>query len=141
MRWSPSRPSSRAALVGLVALGAVAATACGASADTTAAKVGDETISIEDVNRGVDEPAIVGPNEPSPAASAASPDPEDLAESRQSGDIARAALAYEIRRATWTQEAKRWGATPTAEERAQAESQIDAQLAKSGVARGPQAGH
>ena len=107
------RPIRSLALVGVLG---VAATACGVTADTTAATVGDRSISIDDVDAVVEEQAIVGP-----AAA-------EVDESRQPGDQARTALMYEIQRVAWIEEAERWGAEPTADHVAQAEQQLEAQL-------------
>ncbi|MDQ2678871.1 MAG: SurA N-terminal domain-containing protein [Actinomycetota bacterium] len=112
------RPIRTLALVG--ALG-VAATGCGVTADTTAATVGDHAISIDDVNALVEVPAIVGP------------DVQGVDESRQPGGLARTALLYEIQRVAWIEEAQRWGAEPTAEQLAQAEEQVQAQLGAAGA--------
>ncbi len=112
------RPVRSLALVGVLG---VAATACGVTADTTAATVGERTVSIDDVNAVVDDPAIVGPAV------------EGVDESRQPGDLARTALMYEIQRVTWIEEAERWGVEPTPEQVADAEVQLDAQLAGAGV--------
>ncbi len=108
------RPARSLALVGVLG---VAATGCGVTADTTAATVGDRTISIDDLDAVVEEQAIVGPGA------------TEVDESRQPGDQARTALMYEIQRVAWIEEAERWGVEPTAEQVAQAEQQLDAQLA------------
>ena len=107
------RPVRSLALVGVLG---VAATGCGVTADTTAATVGDHSISIDDVDAVVDDQAIVGPGV------------AEVDESRQPGDQARTALMYEIRRVVWIDEADRWGVEPTADHVTQAEQQLDAQL-------------
>ena len=112
------RPIRTLALLGVLG---VAATGCGVTADTTAATVGDRTITIDDVDALVEVPAIVGP------------DVQGVDESRQPGSLARTALLYEIQRVSWIEEAERWGAEPTAEQLAQAEEQVQAQLGAAGA--------
>lgn len=105
----------------LTALGAVVASGCGVTADTTAATLGDRTVSIEQLDEVIAEPAIVGPDQPG------------VTESRQPGDLARAALMYELQRLAWIEEAERWGVEPTDAERSDAEQQLDMQLQQAGV--------
>lgn len=117
----PSLPLRPIRTLTLLTVLGVAATGCGVTADTTAATVGDRTISIDDVDAAIADPAVVGP------------DVEGIDESRQPGDVARAALMYEIQRVVWIEEAERWGVEPTDDDRALAEEQLDQQLAGSQV--------
>ncbi len=121
------RPVRSLSILAATAAFALAASSCGTTADTTAATVGDRTISIDDVNEIIDEPAIVGTGA------------EAVTESRQPGDLARSALMYEIQRLAWVEEAERWGIDLDEEDRTEAEAQLDAQLLQAGVELSPSA--
>lgn len=121
MRTSLDLRSARSLVTLTAVVVGLAASACGVTANTTAATVGDQTISIDQLNAVIGDPAIVGPND------------GGASESRQPGGLARAALMYEIQRVAWVEEAERWGVEVTDADRADAEAQLDAQLAQARV--------
>jgi hypothetical protein len=98
---------------------ALLASACGVTADTTAATVEGRTVPIEDVTELVEDPAF--------AQGAQNPN-----ESVQSGELARQALLFLIERAAWAAELERWGVQIDDAEREQLAAQLDEQIASSG---------
>lgn len=86
-------------LAALAALLAVVATACGVTADTTAATVDGRKVLISDVDALARDEAFFGPQ------------PGGLPESRLPGDLARFALTFELERAGLHAELDRWGLT------------------------------
>lgn len=84
-------------LVVLTVVLAVATTACGVTADTTAGSVGDRDVSVADVDALARDEVFVGlPGEELPGSSLP-------------GDLARTVLAFELERAALHDELSRWG--------------------------------
>lgn len=99
---------------------ALLASACGVIADTTAASVAGTDVPVDDVTALVQDPAF---NQQGST--------ED--ESTQSGEVARAALIFLIERQAWIAELERWGLSIDDEVRGQVSSELDTQIARSGL--------
>lgn len=101
---------------------ALIVSACGVTANTTAATVGGRDVPVDDVTALVDDPAFatgVGTGN----------------ESTEAGDDARSVLTFLIERAAWLSELDRWGLEITDSDRAAAASQLDQQLASAGMSK------
>lgn len=110
------RVRSTALLAGSLA-GALLLSGCGVLADTTAASVGDEEVSVDTVNdlaRDAEFMSQVLGGDPA----------ADDVESVLQGSTARTALGFEIQRAAWVHEASRLGVSID-DARSEAEQQID----------------
>ena len=112
--------SIRSLLLAAGAGAALFASACGVTADTTAATVDGRSISIDDVAELAADPVFNG----------GTPAPN---ESTLDGDVARGALMFLIERQAWIAEAERWGLDIDDAERERFGTQIDQQMAQRGT--------
>jgi hypothetical protein len=99
---------------------ALIASACGVTADTTAATVEGRDIPAEDVSALLADPAFT-------------PGPGTGNESTERGSEARSALSVLIEREVWLAELDRWGVQITDADRATAAQELDQQLSSSGT--------
>lgn len=99
---------------------ALIATACGVTADTTAATVEGREVSVEDVSTLVSDPALSG-------------ETIQLGESTEDGTTARNALMFLILREVVLAEVERWDLQITDADREAASAGLDAQFAEAGV--------
>lgn len=99
---------------------ALIATACGVTADTTAATVEGRDIPVEDVSALVADPALSGQDVPQ-------------GESTEDGTTARNALMFLILREVVLAELERWDLQVTDADREAASAGLDAQFAEAGV--------
>ena len=113
-----TRPLAAVALTTLLAL---AASACGVLADTSAATVSGRTVSIDSVEQLAGDEAFVGSEQPG------------ITEGTVPGDLFRSVLQFELQRVAWLAEADRWGVEITDEMRQAASSEVDAQIASTGL--------
>lgn len=111
--------SLRSLLLAASAGVALFASACGVTADTTAATVDGRSISIDDVAELSADPVFNG----------GTPAPN---ESTLDGGVARGALMFLIERQAWIAEAERWGLDIADGERERFGTQIDQQMAQQG---------
>ncbi len=95
--------------------------ACGVTADTTAATVAGKKVSVETVNL-LARDEVFGATTGSGASQSVLP-----------GDQARAALLLAVQATAWTSESERFGVPLSAQAKAQANQQIDAQLGQQGA--------
>lgn len=107
------RVRSTVLLAGSLA-GALLLSGCGVLADTTAASVGDQEVSVDTVDALARDAEFMSQLGGSPAGES---------ESVLEGVVARTALGFEIQRAAWVAEAERLG-VPVDDARAEAESQV-----------------
>ncbi|MFN7148202.1 MAG: hypothetical protein ACK4V6_01850 [Microthrixaceae bacterium] len=121
MRRSLSSRRSRALFLVVLAAVGLIASACGVTADTTAATILGREISVDDVNEIADDDALM-----TLLFGAAA---DDGNESTQSGEVARGVLLFELERAVWEAEVERWGLEVPDQLRGEAETLIDEQLA------------
>jgi hypothetical protein len=121
MRRSLSSRRSRVLLLVVLAAVGLVASACGVTADTTAATVIGRDISVDDVNEIVDDEDLM-----TLLFGAAA---DDGNESTQPGDVARGVLLFELERTVWQAEVERWGLEVPEQLRSEAETLIDEQLA------------
>lgn len=110
---------SRTLLLAATAGAALFASACGVTADTTAATVAGTAIPIDDVTTLVSDPVFNG-------------GAEQPNESSQDGTLARSALMFLIERQAWLSELERWGLEISDADREQIGAQIDEQAAAGG---------
>ena len=110
---------SRTLLLAATAGVALFASACGVTADTTAATVAGTAIPIDDVTTLVSDPVFNG-------------GAEQPNESSQDGTLARSALMFLIERQAWLSELDRWGLEISDADREQIGAQIDEQAATGG---------
>lgn len=106
-------------LVALTAVGLLSS--CGVTADTTAATVAGKNVPVDTVN-ALARDELFGPQSGSSAN-----------ESVISGEPARAALLLAVQAAAWGAELERFGVPLSAQAKAQANQQIDAQLGQQGA--------
>lgn len=97
------------------------ASACGVTADTTAATVAGEPIPVDDVSTLVGDPVFNAGAEPS-------------TESTEDGTLARSALMFLIERQAWLAELDRWGLQISDADRQDMGSQLDEQVSSGGQA-------
>lgn len=117
---------TRRLLRGLVVLAVAAAlTSCGVVADTTAATIGGETITVERVDE-------IARNDELMSLLGFMGVAEDSDESRLPGDTARAALSFELQRLAHVQLAEKLGIEPGPEAEQEAERWIAQQEAQVG---------
>jgi hypothetical protein len=110
---------TRSLLLAATAGVALFASACGVTADTTAATVAGRTVSIDDVTALAEDPSFAqGVQNPN--------------ESAQSGDVARGALMFLIEREVWLSELERWGVQLDEATRGDVAAELDDQIASSG---------
>ncbi|MEX0767257.1 MAG: hypothetical protein WD029_02160 [Microthrixaceae bacterium] len=102
-------------------LAAVVLAACGVTADTTAATVAGKTVSVETVNALARDKVFGVPSE------------SGASESVLPGDQARAALLLAVQATAWASELQRFGVPLSAQAKAAANEQIDAQLGQQGA--------
>jgi hypothetical protein len=112
---------SRSLLLAATAGLALFASACGVTADTTAATVAGTAIPVDDVTTLVSDPVFNG-------------GAEQPNESSQDGTLARSALMFLIERQAWLSELDRWGLEISDADREQIGAQIDEQAAAGGQA-------
>jgi hypothetical protein len=114
-----TRTRTRTLLLAATAGAALLASACGVTADTTAATVAGRTVPIDDVTALAEDPSF--------AQGAQNPN-----ESAQSGDVARSALMFLIEREVWMSELERWGLQLDEATRNDIADELDSQIASSG---------
>lgn len=112
--------SLRSLLLAASAGVALFASACGVTADTTAATIDGRSISTDDVAELSADPVFNG----------GTPAPN---ESTLDGGVARGALMFLIEREAWMAEAERWGLDIADGERERFGTQIDQQMAQQGT--------
>lgn len=99
---------------------ALLVSACGVTADTTAATVAGRDIPVDDVTALAADPAFNN-------------GPGTGNESTQDGTVARGVLLFLIQRAAWLAELERWGLEITDADRQAAGEQLDQQLQGTGT--------
>lgn len=116
----------RLPLIAFLLVGALAAsTGCGATADTTAATLGDQTISVATIDSLAADVGFMT------ATQLGTP---NESESVMPGSLARSVLSFEIQRAAWMSQAERFGLS-VEDVRADVQSQLEADPSSEGLGR------
>jgi len=112
---------TRRPLFALLAAAVLAASACGVTADTSAATLLGHSITVESVEQLARDEGFIGAGV------------DGLTDSSVPGDVFRNVLQFELQRVAWIAETDRWGLEITDGDRATAREQVTSQLEANGL--------